>query len=202
MNLRLNLILLAIVAVLAGWYFSQQPSDKVGLEELIKKEGSPEFTGKKMETTIYDLQGKPQYFAQAEDIKRFESTERTEFLKPLLNLFDKETAVKMWQVTADKAEINKENILTLTGNIRLQALDKTAKLQKIETETLLVNLNTHDVATEDEVKTLGLGFTTTGTGLRGNLKQQVATLMKNVKTYIEPTVVQQKAPIEQTDLSK
>ncbi|OOR99626.1 LPS export ABC transporter periplasmic protein LptC [Haemophilus paracuniculus] len=202
MNLRLNLILLAIVAVLAGWYFSQQPSEKTGLEQLIKKEGSPEFTGKKMETTIYDVQGKPQYFALAEDIKRFDATERTEFLKPLLNLFDKETAVKMWQVTADKAEINKENILTLTGNIKLQALDKASKLQKIETETLTVNLNTHDVYTDDEVKTLGLGFTTTGTGLKGNLKQQVATLTKNVKTYIEPTVIQQKAPNEQTDLSK
>lgn len=196
MNLRLNLILLAIVVVLAGWFFSQQSSDKVGLEQLIKKEGSPEFTGKKMATTIYDLQGKPQYFAQAEDIKRFETTEHTEFSKPLLNLFDQETGVKMWQMTADRAVINKENLLTLSGNIKLQALDKTSKLQKIETETLSIDLNTQDVSTDDEVKTLGLGFTTTGKGLKGNLKQQMATLTQNVKTYIEPTVIQQKPSTE------
>ncbi|QIW15513.1 LPS export ABC transporter periplasmic protein LptC [Pasteurellaceae bacterium RH1A] len=191
MNIRLTLILLLIVASLGGWYISLQSNDDTGLENLIKKEGMPEYVGDKMTTSVYDLNGKPQYFAEAEEIKRFETTERTEFLKPLLNLFDAQTALKEWQLTADKAEITKEKLLHLQGNVKLQALTPTSRLQKIETDHLTVDLNSHDVYTDSVVKSEGMGFTTTGTGLTGNLKQQVATLQKDVKTFIEPTKIKQ-----------
>ncbi|KAE9537172.1 LPS export ABC transporter periplasmic protein LptC [Ursidibacter arcticus] len=189
MNIRLNLILLLIVAILGGWYFSQQESNNADLAQLVKREGSPEYVGNKMETTVYDLNGKPQYFAEAQEIKRYESTERTEFFKPLLDLFDVETALKQWKVTADYAEITKERILNLKGNVKIESLDATSRLTYIETDTLSVNLSTHDISTESVVKSKGMGFTTTGTGLVGNLKKQVATLTKDVKTYIEPTVI-------------
>lgn len=191
MNIRLNVILLCIVAVLGGWYYSQQVADDAGLDQLIKKEGEPEYTGTQMSTMVYDLEGKPQYFAESQKIKRFETTERTEFLKPLLNLFDKETALKQWKVTADFAEVTKEKMLNLRGNVRIESLDPTSRLQKIETDTLSVDLNTQDISTQSVVKSQGLGFTTTGTGLTGNLKKQIATLTKDVKTYIEPTVINQ-----------
>ncbi|MGX2956801.1 LPS export ABC transporter periplasmic protein LptC [Ursidibacter arcticus] len=189
MNIRLNLILLLIVAILGGWYFSQQESNNADLAQLVKREGSPEYVGNKMETTVYDLNGKPQYFAEAQEIKRYESTERTEFFKPLLDLFDVETALKQWKVTADYAEITKERILNLKGNVKIESLDATSRLTYIETDTLSVNLSTYDISTESVVKSKGMGFTTTGTGLVGNLKKQVATLTKDVKTYIEPTVI-------------
>ena len=79
--------------------------------------------------------------------------------------------------------------MTLSGNVTLQALEPTSKLQRIETDHLSVNLTTQDVFTDSEVKSQGLGFTTTGVGLKGNLKQQVATLLKDVKSYIEPIVI-------------
>ena len=191
MNLRLNIILIVIAVVLGGWYYSQQSNDKLGLTDLVKREGAPEYVGEKMETTVYDLQGKPQYFAQAQEIKRYETTERTEFFNPLLNLFNAETALKAWKVTADKAEVTKEKILNLTGNVKIESLEPTSRLQKIEADSLSIDLATHDVSTDSVVKSQGLGFTTTGTGLVGNLKKQVATLTKDVKTYIEPTVIQQ-----------
>lgn len=191
MNIKLNLILLVIVAVLGGWYFSQQESDKSGLADLVKREGAPEYTGEKMATTVYDLKGKPQYFAEAQEIKRYETTERTEFIKPLLNLFDAETALKQWKVTADHAEITKDKILNLRGNVKIIGLDPNSRLTSIETDSLSVNLTTQDITTESVVKSTGMGFTTSGTGLVGNLKKQVATLTKDVKTYIEPTVIKQ-----------
>ncbi|MGX2966639.1 LPS export ABC transporter periplasmic protein LptC [Ursidibacter sp. B-7004-1] len=189
MNIRLNLILLLVVAILGGWYFSQQENNNADLAQLVKREGSPEYVGNKMETTVYDLNGKPQYFAEAQEIKRYETTERTEFFKPLLDLFDVETALKQWKVTADYAEITKERMLNLKGNVRIESLDATSRLTYIETDTLSVNLSTYDISTESVVKSKGMGFTTTGTGLVGNLKKQVATLTKDVKTYIEPTVI-------------
>lgn len=191
MNRRLNTILVLITLVLGSWAYYLYQSDKISdLSNLIKQDGAPEYTGNRAETTVYDLQGKPQYFASADEIKRFEGTQRTEFIKPLLNLFDGVSALKQWKVTADYAEITRDKMLHLKGNVRIESLAPNSRLEKIETDTLSVNLNTQDIFSESVVKSEGLGFTTTGNGLTGNLKKQVATLTNNVKTYIEPTVIQ------------
>ena len=189
MNKRITALLLVIVAALVGWMQYQAKDDANGLDNLIKKAGMPDDTGNRMSTSVFDLEGKPEYYAEAEEIKRYEESEKTEFTNPLVNLFDKLTALKQWKLSADHAEINAERILTLSGNVTLQALEPTSKLQRIETDHLSVNLTTRDVFTDSEVKSQGLGFTTTGVGLKGNLKQQVATLLKDVKSYIEPTVI-------------
>ena len=189
MNKRITALLLVIVAALVGWMQYQAKDDANGLDNLIKKEGMPDYTGNRMSTSVFDLEGKPEYYAEAEEIKRYEESEKTEFTNPLVNLFDKLTALKQWKLSADHAEINAERILTLSGHVTLQALEPTSKLQRIETDHLSVNLTTRDVFTDSEVKSQGLGFTTTGVGLKGNLKQQVATLLKDVKSYIEPTVI-------------
>lgn len=189
MNKRITALLLVIVATLLGWMQYQAKDETNGLDNLIKKEGMPDYTGNRMSTSVFDLEGKPEYYAEAEEIKRYEESEKTEFTNPLVNLFDKLTALKQWKLSADHAEINAERILTLSGNVTLQALEPTSKLQRIETDHLSVNLTTQDVFTDSEVKSQGLGFTTSGIGLKGNLKQQVATLLKDVKSYIEPTVI-------------
>jgi len=189
MNKRITALLLVIVATLVGWMQYQAKDETNGLDNLIKKEGMPDYTGNRMSTSVFDLEGKPEYYAEAEEIKRYEESEKTEFTNPLVNLFDKLTALKQWKLSADHAEINAERILTLSGNVTLQALEPTSKLQRIETDHLSVNLTTQDVFTDSEIKSQGLGFTTTGVGLKGNLKQQVATLLKDVKSYIEPTVI-------------
>ena len=189
MNKRITALLLVIMATLLGWMQYQAKDETNGLDNLIKKEGMPDYTGNRMSTSVFDLEGKPEYYAEAEEIKRYEESEKTEFTNPLVNLFDKLTALKQWKLRADHAEINAERILTLSGNVTLQALEPTSKLQRIETDHLSVNLTTQDVFTDSEVKSQGLGFTTSGIGLKGNLKQQVATLLKDVKSYIEPTVI-------------
>lgn len=189
MNKRITALLLVIMATLLGWMQYQAKDEANGLDNLIKKEGMPDYTGNRMSTSVFDLEGKPEYYAEAEEIKRYEESEKTEFTNPLVNLFDKLTTLKQWKLSADHAEINAERILTLSGHVTLQALEPTSKLQRIETDHLSVNLITQDVFTDSEVKSQGLGFTTSGIGLKGNLKQQVATLLKDVKSYIEPTVI-------------
>lgn len=186
MNLRLNLLLVVIVALLAGWYFSQQQSDKADLAQLIKKDGMPEYVGNRVTTSTFDLAGKPQYWAEAKEIKRYEHSEKTEFIQSLLNLFDPETALKQWQLSAEKAEITKDKMLYLTGNVKLESLDPTSRLQKLSTERLAVNLATQDIESDSLVTSTGIGFTTVGKGLKGNLKQQIATLKEDVKTFLTP----------------
>ncbi|QGM80984.1 LPS export ABC transporter periplasmic protein LptC [Otariodibacter oris] len=190
MNKRLNIILLLVVAVLAGWYFSQQDDQRPQLAQLVKREGEPEYTGNKIDTIVYDLKGKPQYFAEAQEVKHYETTERTEFFKPLLNLFNSESSLKDWKVTADYAEITKEKILNLKGNVKIESLNEDTRLNYIESEILTVDLSNYDVYTDSIVTSKGMGFITSGKGLKGNLRSQVATLLENVETRIEPTVIQ------------
>ncbi|WP_456070601.1 LPS export ABC transporter periplasmic protein LptC, partial [Haemophilus paraphrohaemolyticus] len=128
MNKRITALLLVIVAALVGWMQYQAKDDANGLDNLIKKEGMPDYTGHRMSTSVFDLEGKPEYYAEAEEIKRYEESEKTEFTNPLVNLFDKLTALKQWKLSADHAEINAERILTLSGNVTLQALEPTSKL--------------------------------------------------------------------------
>lgn len=191
---RLNILLILITLGLASWaYYLYQADNQPDLSALIKKDGSPEYTGRRMDTTVYDLQGKAQYFAAADEIKRYESNERTEFIRPLLELFDKDTALKQWRVTADHAEITKEKMLHLVGNVKIESLDSQSRLQRIETERLNVDLTTQDISSDQVVKSYGMGFITTGVGLTGNLKKQIATLTNDVKSYIEPTIIQNKS---------
>lgn len=192
MNRRLTLFLVFVTLGLASWtYYLYQSDDSSLLSSLIKKDGEPDYTGNRMETTIYDNNGKPQYFASALKIKRFENNARTEFIQPLVELFSKETAEKQWRLTADSAEITQDKMLYLRGNVKLVSLDKTSSLQRIETDNLDIDLTSQDIFSENVVKSTGLGFSSSGTGITGNLKKQVATLTKDVKTYIEPVVIQQ-----------
>lgn len=166
---------------------------EASLDSLIKKAGMPEYTGETITTMIYDLNGKPQYFAEAKEIKRFEESRRTEFIQPKVELFDQQTHLKQWQAVAKRAEITKDNLLHLTGDVLLSSYDTQSRLQKIKTERLTIDLKSHDIISDDWVRTQGMGFTTSGKGLKGNLKQQLATLLQDVKTQIEPTMVEPSA---------
>lgn len=197
---RLNIFLILITLGLASWaYFLYQSDDPIDLSSLIKKDGAPDYTGKRMETTVYDLQGKAQYFAAADEIKRYENSEKTEFIRPLLELFDSDTALKQWKVSADHAEVTKDKMLYLVGNVKIESLDSQSRLQQIETERLNVDLTTQDISSDRAVKSYGMGFITTGVGLTGNLKKQIATLTNDVKSYIEPTIIQNQNKSEKSD---
>lgn len=190
MKKALNLFLAVTTAGLVGWYLSQQDSSGSDLSNLIQKAGMPEYTGNTITTMIYDLNGKPQYFAEAKEIKRFEQTRRTEFIQPKVELFDPQREQKQWQAVANHAEMTQDQHLHLSGGVVLSSFDSQSRLQQISTERLTIDLNTHDITSGEWVTTQGMGFSTSGKGLKGNLKQQVATLLQEVKTQIDPTLVE------------
>lgn len=197
MNLRLNILLILLTLGLSAWtYYLYHDQTQDDLSGLVKRADTAEYVGQGTNAMVYDLNGSPQYSASAVEIKRFEKEDRTVFSSPTVEIFNVENGLKQWTLQADKAEITREKLLHLVGNVVLQSLDQTTQLQRIETDSLEVDLNTQDIFSESQVKSQGLGFITTGTGLKGNLKQQIATLSKDVKTYLEPTIIQQ--PIKQS----
>lgn len=187
MNIRLNIILAVIAMGLSAWFYSLNQEDD-GLKALIKTSDSPEYVGHKMSTTVYSPTGKKQYLATAEKVEHYTSDGHTDFQQPLVLLLDIEIQnadKESWKLSANNARLTKDNRLYLDGNVIAQSLSAQSRLQRIETQSAVVNLTTQDISSDQMVKLNGQNFSSTGLKLTGNLQQQVATLKEQVKTYYE-----------------
>lgn len=195
MNIRWNLILAVITLGLLAWFYTLHQDDEK-LTDLIKPPEKPEYIGQKMETVVFSPTGEKQYVALSDKVEHFTFDGHTDFTKPVvyvldvpINKDDTESAVKnqieSWKLTADKATLSKDNMLSLKGNVVAQSLVESSKLQRIATESAVVNLKTQDITSNSMVTINGQNLTSTGLKLTGNLKQQTATLKEQVKTHYE-----------------
>ena len=198
MNIRWNIILGVIALALLGWYYSLN-QDHSDLQSLIKKPDSPEYVGNKMQTTVFSPEGKKQYLAISDKVEHYTQDGNTDFISPLVYLFDvsldnKDKEAKTdkiqlekqnWKLSAQKAKLTKDQMLYLEGGVVAESLDPLSRLQRVETESAVINLKTQDITSDTQVKINGLNFNSSGLKLVGNLRQQVATLKEQVKTYYE-----------------
>ena len=198
MNIRWNVILGLIALGSLGWFYSLN-SDKTDLSNLVKKTDSPDYIGNKMETTVFSPEGKKQYLSTADKVKHYTVDGHTEFEMPLVYLFDASTSnnaeksnnsaklleSQSWKLSAKKAKLTKDEMLYLEGDVIAESLEPTSRLQRIETQVAEVNLKTQDISSGTMVKINGQNFNSTGLKMVGNLRQQIATLKEQVKTYYE-----------------
>lgn len=202
MNLRWTLILGVIAIGAFGLFYTQQQSG-LDLMNLVKKPDSPDYIGQKMETTIFSPEGKKQYTALSDRVEHYTADGRTLFDNPLVYLFDVKTSdeanttksensdtaklleSQSWKLSAKKARLTKDEMLYLEGNVVAESLEPTSRLQRVETQSAVINLKTQDITSDTTVKINGLNFNSTGLKLVGNLKTQIATLKEQVKTYYE-----------------
>ena len=198
MNIRWNVILGLIALGSLGWFYSLN-SDKPDLSNLVKKPDSPDYIGNKMETTVFSPEGKKQYLSTADKVKHYTVDGHTEFEMPLVYLFDASTSnnaeksnnsaklleSQSWKLSAKKAKLTKDEMLYLEGDVIAESLEPTSRLQRIETQVAEVNLKTQDISSGTMVKINGQHFNSTGLKMVGNLRQQIATLKEQVKTYYE-----------------
>ena len=198
MNIRWNVILGLIALGSLGWFYSLN-SDKPDLANLVKKPDSPDYIGNKMETTVFSPEGKKQYLSTADKVKHYTVDGHTEFEMPLVYLFDvsisnnaeksnnsaKLLESQSWKLSAKKAKLTKGEMLYLEGDVIAESLEPTSRLQRIETQVAEVNLKTQDISSDTMVKINGQNFNSTGLKMVGNLRQQIATLKEQVKTYYE-----------------
>ncbi|MFZ7173920.1 LPS export ABC transporter periplasmic protein LptC [[Pasteurella] aerogenes] len=187
MNIRWNMVLSVIALILLGWFYTLNQQDD-GLSNLIKKDDSPEYVGKKMNTVVFSPTGLRQYLATSDHVEYFTSDGHSDFTKPVVYLYDIEgdnIGQQSWKLSADKATLTKDNMLYLEGNVTAESLSPLSRLQRVFTQRATVNLKTQDITSDTMVKINGLNFNSTGLKLTGNLQQQVATLKEQVKTYYE-----------------
>lgn len=203
MNIRWNIFLSVVAVALLAWFYSLNQEDEK-LASLIKAPDAPEYVGQNMQTTVFSPTGKKQYIASAQKVEYYTADGHTDFQQPEVLLLDveldkknteKQTALEdidtknnekqNWNLRADKAKLTKDNMLYLEGNVVVKSLSKLSRLQRIETQSAVVNLKTQDISSDQMVTINGLGFSSSGLKLSGNLQQQVATLKEQVRTRYE-----------------
>lgn len=175
-------IFLALVALaLIGWNmsgFNQQSIPKV------TDDTEPSSQSQHTVTVVFNPVGQLNYKLVAEDVQNFSVQELTWFTRPVMTLFG-DNAVATWTVRADRAKLTDDKMLYLYGHVEVDSLTPDAQLQKIKTDNAQVNLITQDVSSDDEVTLFGVGFTSNGMKMRGNLRDKTAELIEKVKTSYE-----------------
>lgn len=201
MNIRWTVFLGIIALCALGWFYSLHNRGE-DLQHLIKNSNSPDYIGEKMETSVFSPEGKKQYLALSDKVEHYTGDEHTDFTQPLVYLYNTPTAnsaeptkttpnaadllaTQSWKLSAKKATLTKDEMLYLEGDVIAQSLDATSRLQRVETQAAVVNLKTQDITSDTQVKINGQNFNSTGLKMVGNLRQQVATLKEQVKTYYE-----------------
>ncbi len=132
-------------------------------------------------TVVFNPIGQLNYKLVAENVQNFSAQELTWFTKPVMTLFG-ENAVAIWTVRADRAKLTNDKMLYLYGHVEVDSLVPDAQLQKIKTDNAQINLITQDVSSDDQVTLFGVGFTSNGMKMRGNLRAKTAELIEKVKT--------------------
>lgn len=174
--------------VLLGWhYLLNQPSED--LTAKIKSKDMPDYVAQGVNTLVYSLDGIQQYFAEADKVVYFQENGTTLFTMPVVYLFqmNKQTNLieRSWKLRSNHAQLDKDKMLYLTGNVLIESLLPESKIKTLTTENAQVNLTTQDILSDTMVSVAGAQFVTTGNRLQGNLRQQIATLKEQVKTQYE-----------------
>ncbi|AJI96241.1 LPS export ABC transporter periplasmic protein LptC [Yersinia ruckeri] len=177
----ITLILALIALSLIGWNYSGFNHQD---QKVLVDDNEPTYQSQHTVTVVYNPVGKLNYKLVAEDVKNYTTKEVTWFTKPVMTMFD-ENAVATWSVRADRAKLTDDRMLFLYGNVEVNSLTTTSQLQKIKTDNAQVNLITQDISSDDEVTLYGIGFTSNGMKMRGNLRNKTAELIEKVNTYYE-----------------
>jgi len=154
-------------------------SNNIDAVDLTKQ---PIYQSDRMETMIYDPTGKLTYKIIADAVKRFDNTGETLFESPDVTLYNSDT-IKTWHILAKHATLTRDKLLYLNEQVILTNLLPDSQLHKVMTDNARVDLTTQMVTSSDPVTIEGTNFSSTGTGLLGNLHDKTADILENVKTY-------------------
>lgn len=184
--MTLKKLLYGLLAIFCAWLGYYQLDRHWHQSAQIQPDNEkPIFIGNKISNTTFDLDGLRSYQIDSEHLEYFENAGYTDFVKPVLWVFQDGENTE-WRISANSAVLNKKNELNLTGNVRMFNLLPNSDIKVIKTNNLHLNIETQAFHTQDHVTITGPAFINEGDGMAGNMKQKVAKLLKNVKSRYEP----------------
>lgn len=181
MNKKSLIYILLILFVVGLYYYQSKETENIAIAS-IDLSKHPVYQSERMLTTIYNPLGYLSYKIVAFNVKHFDDSGNTEFLSPDITFYNQE-GVATWNIQANNATLTRDRLLYLNNKVQLDNLLPDTQLQRIITDNANVNLNTQIVTSDDHVTIQGTNFTSTGTGLRGDLRDKTADILENVKTH-------------------
>lgn len=188
MNWRLGFIIaaLAVALIVLFWrpFSSPEPAEGV----LDPTELQPDFVAEGLFTKLFNPAGELQHRIESIRMAHFSAIGLTELTEPryITTIVDDEGNSQVWQLTADKGTYHNDERLELNDNVRITNIEGNAFIEALETEYLLIYLNTQEITTDRPVLVYGPQFQIRGQGLRANLEAQQLELINHVQTTYYP----------------
>ena len=144
----------------------------------------PMFSGTGLENITYGEDGVRSYIIRSTNLDHYAKSGDTIFNNPTLMVY-REGSVIEWKVTATRAVLDEDQVLTLYDKVLMQNLLPGASFDTMATDKLVINLTNRDFKADQQVMLVGPQFETTGGAMQGNLKQHTATLTDEVQGRYE-----------------
>lgn len=188
MNWRIWTILAAIgvALVLLFWRPFSGPAPTSDLFD--PSELQPDFVAEGLFTKLFNPAGELQHRIESRRMAHFSVIGLTELSEPkyITTLTDSDGQVQVWQLVADSGRYHNDERLELLDNVRITNVQGNAFINAIETDYLMIHLDTQDITTDHPVLAHGPQFEVRGQGLRANLEAQQLELINHVQTTYYP----------------
>ncbi len=92
---------------------------------------------------------------------------------------------KEWEISADKAILDKDEVLTLYDNVLAQNLLPDSGFDTLSTQKMSIKLTDRDFWTDSKVIMLGPQFETYGEAMKGNFADNIAEVYNKVNSRYE-----------------
>ncbi|EKO5199957.1 LPS export ABC transporter periplasmic protein LptC [Vibrio vulnificus] len=144
----------------------------------------PMFSGESLNNISYNSDGIRSHQISSSHLDHYAKSGDTVFENPSLVIYRDGDTIE-WKITARRAVLDEEQVLTLSDHVRMQNLLPGASFEMLSTDKLEIDLSNRDFHADQQVLLIGPQFETTGEAMKGNLKTNTATLYNHVQGRYE-----------------
>ncbi|MFA0078966.1 LPS export ABC transporter periplasmic protein LptC [Vibrio artabrorum] len=179
---RIIYLILIFIACWSTYYlFDKQQTSTIQVPPNVEL---PSFSGKSLNNISYSQTGIRSYLVESTYLEHYSEVGDTHFQNPALSVYRDGQTIE-WRITADRAIMDKNQVVTFYGNVVAKNLLPEASFDTMTTDKMVVELTSRDFYSETPVHMIGTFFETEGQAMKGNFGTNNATLFNSVQGRYE-----------------
>ncbi|MFC5076446.1 Lipopolysaccharide export system protein LptC [Vibrio thalassae] len=179
---RILYSLLAMISIGCAIYLYTK--DESSTIQIVPDIELPAFSGVNVHNISYADTGIRSYTINSVHLEHFAQQGSTVFDSPVLSIYANGTT-KEWEISADKAILDKDEVLTLYDNVLAQNLLPDSGFDTLSSQKMSIKLTNRDFWTDTKVIMLGPQFETHGEAMKGNFADNIAEVYNKVNSRYE-----------------
>ena len=186
---RITLSILFVFALLAlllsqiFWPDEQQSAR----QQQQDSDAQPNYQAYAMHSVLYNPAGQVSHEVYAQQMSHFDADGYTLFNQPRYVIYV-ENRTTPWQISALKGKLSQDNLLQLEQGVMIQSTDEQGLVQTMQTSNLLLNLDSKEVRSTQDVVITGSSYIIESRGIRANLQDNTFEIGEHVRTIFQPAV--------------